>query len=167
MAVPCYAGAPMAADCVHITQGTSQLVVICEYYGFTAVTSRTLAVYAVWWVILCCHGFAALVIALRALLLPLLACFLPLVVSSWVIHRDTMILQQQVLVRVRFLQGCRFFCSSLNVDFRLDLAILLMLLIVRDSLLAPGSHIQRQNGVLCACPRMEPHGWHLHLSCRM
>ena len=60
MAVPCYAGAPMAADCVHITQGTSQLVVTYEYDGFTAVTSRTLAVYAVWRVIVCYCGLAAL-----------------------------------------------------------------------------------------------------------
>jgi hypothetical protein len=60
MAVPRYAGAPMAADCVHITQGTSQLVVTYEYYGFTAVTSRTLAVYAVWRVIVCCRGLVAL-----------------------------------------------------------------------------------------------------------
>ena len=60
MAMPCYAGAPMAADCVHITQGTSQLVVTYEYYGFTAVTSRTLAVYAVLRVIVCCCGLAAL-----------------------------------------------------------------------------------------------------------
>ena len=78
-----------------------------------------------------------------------------------------MILQQQVLVRVRYLQGCRFFCSSLDADFRLDLAILLMLLVGRYALLTPGSHIQQQDGVLCACPSMEPHRWHLHLSCRM
>ena len=38
------AGDPVAADCVHVTQGTSHLVVTHEYYGFTAVTSRTLAV---------------------------------------------------------------------------------------------------------------------------
>lgn len=50
----------MAANCVHITQGTSQLVVTYEYYGFTAVTSRTLAVYAVWRVIVCCCGLAPL-----------------------------------------------------------------------------------------------------------
>ena len=46
----------MAADCVHITQGTSQLVVTYEYDGFTG----TLAVYAVWRVIVCCCGLAAL-----------------------------------------------------------------------------------------------------------
>ena len=56
MAMPCHAGAPVAADCVHVTQGTSHLVVTCEYGWFFAVTSRTLAVHAVWWVILCCRG---------------------------------------------------------------------------------------------------------------